>query len=353
MTRHLRLGILTLLVAVLPAVAARADNPDQAAGASKTTSGPKAVVDQPIIDKGTVPSGGKVEAAFTIRNEGNTPLEITRVQPTCGCTVADFDKTVPPGGSGTVTARVDTSHMTGPIAKTINVFTNDPASPRLQLTVKSDVRPFLSARPGYARFTSLVHGEKDEHAEQVVWAEEFDDLQVLGVDSPKPYVEVSFHEASADEREADLPGRQWIVEVQVDKSAPTGPIAEYVIVKTNDPQQAELRIPVSGFVRPVIGVTPPDVRFGDVDPSKGQSWGVLVRRFGSTPLELGSYHSTVPGLDVEVQPIKEGEQYKVILTPTPKMAQGEFTGQLEIETNLPLQKTIDIALKGKVIAAGS
>lgn len=349
MTRHLRLAILTLLVAILPAIAARADQTTD----TSTGAAPKAVADQPVVDKGAVPVGDPINADFTIRNEGEGTLQILQVNPACGCTVAKFDKEIAPGGSGTVHATVDTENMAGPIAKTVTVYTNDQLNPRIQLTIKAEVRPFLIVEPGYARFTSVVHGDREHDSSQIVRADDFDNLKVLDVESPKPWIHADFHQAAPDERSTDGTGPQWVVGIRIDKQAPVGPIADYVVVKTNHPKQPIARIAVSGFVRPMVAVTPPDVKFGDIDPSKGQSWGVLVRNFGSSPLEVESYQSTIPGLEVKVEPIKAGQQYKVILTPTDAMASGAFDGRVEIQTNLPQQKTIDIDLSGTVVSTNA
>ena len=55
---------------------------------------PKAVVDKPIVDVGKVKKGDPVRHEFVIRNAGDAPLEITEVKPSCGCTVADYDKVI-------------------------------------------------------------------------------------------------------------------------------------------------------------------------------------------------------------------------------------------------------------------
>lgn len=357
MPRHLRLVIVPLLLVALPAAAAAAPHPqagDPAAGGpTGEADGPRVVVDEPVLDVGKVPVGETVEAAFTLRNEGAAPLEITRVKPACGCTVAEYDEVIAPGGTGTVRAEVDTTNILGPNAKTVTVYTDDPASPRVRLTIKSNVQPFLLVQPGYARFTSLVQGEvPDDGAEtssQLVWADDFDDLRVLSVESPKSWIEVSHREAGADEREPGFEGRQWRIDVSITGDAPTGPFADHVVVTTNHPDQQELKIPVSGFIRPLIGVTPPRVELGAVDPSDENSWGVLVRNFGSAPLEIEGVDNDVPGLEVEVEPIEEGQRYKLVLRPTGEMAKGPFDGRVELRTNLAQQKTITVRLSGDVM----
>jgi hypothetical protein len=345
MRRTAHLAILTLLAAALPTLPAAA--PAWAAAAAD--GGPSASVAEPVIDAGTVPVGQPIEVVFTIRNLGGAPLEITQVRPACGCTVAEYDETIAPGGSGTVRAVVDTKSELGPNAKAVTVYTNDPQNPRLQLTIKSDVRPFLTVDPGYARFTSFVHGERDQSQPQLLWTDDFPALEVTGVESPEPWIEVSYREAAGSERSAEASGKQWRIDVTLDQEAPVGPVADNVLVRTNHPRQKVVEIPVSGFIRPMVAVTPPDVNFGKLDPAEEQQWGILVRNFGSAPLEILGLDSTVAGIEVDVEALEEGQQYKLVFTPTPGMAKGPFAGRVEVRTNLPRQPTITVSLKGEVL----
>lgn len=329
--------ILALVAAaILPAPSARA-----AEGA------PKAVVAEPVVDAGEVPVGERVEAEFTLENRGTAPLEIVRVRPACGCTVAEYDETIAPGATGSVRAVVDTTNLVGPNAKAVTVYTNDPDNPRIQLTVKSNPRPFLVVEPGYARFTSFVHGEEAESQPQLLWADDFEGLEVTGVETPEPWIGASFRRAAEAERSEDGAGPQWRIDVTLAPEAPVGPMADRVVVRTNHPRQTTIEIPVSGFVRPMVAVTPPRVDFGRVDPSEEQQWGILVRNFGAEPLEIREVRSTVPGIDVDVEPLEEGQRYKLVFTPTPALEPGPFDGRVELRTNLEKQPTVTVSLKGE------
>ncbi len=335
-------AILTLLAATLPLWSASPARADDAPG-------PKAVASETVLDVGKVAVGQPIEATFEIANQGTAPLSITQVHPACGCTVADFDKSIAPGATGKVHAKVDTTSMAGPIAKAVTVFTDDPANPRIVLTVKATVQPFLGLNPGYARFTSSVHGDDKQTSSQILWADDFKDLAIAKVESPKPWIEVSYRPAKETERQKEIEGKQWRIDVTLAKDAPVGPVADRVVVTTNDPKQKVIEIPVSGFVRPMVAVTPPDVDFGKVDPAQEQKWGLLVRNFGSQPMEIEQVQSSVPGMKVDVESIEAGKRFKLVFTPTAQMAKGPFDGQVELTTNLPQEKTIRVAVKGEVM----
>jgi hypothetical protein len=107
--------------------------------ASFQTTGPRAVPVEPSKDYGSCRKGEKIEHDFLVRNDGNAELLITEVRPSCGCTVASFDKSIAPGKLGKVHVVIDTTAFSGPIAKAVIVLTNDPALPQFQLTLRAKV----------------------------------------------------------------------------------------------------------------------------------------------------------------------------------------------------------------------
>lgn len=98
-------------------------------------------------DFGEIPSDGKRDHAWVIRNEGKAPLEIINTFPSCGCTASLIEnKAIPPGGSGTLRITFDASGQHGDIRKSIAVVTNDPVRPRVLLTVLAKVLPPVNPR---------------------------------------------------------------------------------------------------------------------------------------------------------------------------------------------------------------
>ncbi|MBQ5410117.1 MAG: DUF1573 domain-containing protein, partial [Muribaculaceae bacterium] len=81
-------------------------------------------------------SDGEQRATFVVVNTGDSPLVITRVQPTCGCTVARFTTTaIAPGESGMVNVTYSPTGRPGPFEKTVWVYTNSVPN-RTRLTIK-------------------------------------------------------------------------------------------------------------------------------------------------------------------------------------------------------------------------
>ncbi|HVR97126.1 MAG TPA: DUF1573 domain-containing protein [Thermoanaerobaculia bacterium] len=309
---------------------------------------PKAVAVEPIKDIGTVAKSEKVVHDFVIKNEGDAVLEITQVRPACGCTVAEFDKTIAPGQTGKVHVVLDTSTFAGPIAKGVQVITNDPATPKFELTLRVKVEPYVSVKPGYARYI-MVQGEDSQASiAQTLWVPDGTDIDVVKVDSPFPYMKTSFREAKPEERVADAKGKQWRVEMQLTKDAPVGAIAEYVTVHTTHPKQKLVQIPVSGFVRPVVAVTPAVADVGTVEVKQPLRRVLNVRNFATEPIKVTGVEG-MKGVDVSFESLQDGREYQVTLVLKPELAKGPLNGKLKILTDSPKAPVIDVDVKGTVM----
>lgn len=90
---------------------------------------------------GTVKRGEQVKLKYTVENTGRNPLFIINVQPSCGCTVADFTKTpILPSQTGLIEATFDSNHgSSGDIHKSIVVTTNSKNSPNFVVTFEGKV----------------------------------------------------------------------------------------------------------------------------------------------------------------------------------------------------------------------
>ncbi|HVT16044.1 MAG TPA: DUF1573 domain-containing protein [Thermoanaerobaculia bacterium] len=337
MKRHLQTVILALCAAMLAV-------PLVAQGA------PKAVAIQPIKDVGIVAKGDKITADFEIRNDGNAPLEITDVKPGCGCTVASFDKSIAPGKTGKVHAVVDTAAFNGAIAKGVAVLTNDKATPKIDLTVKARIEPYIDVKPGYARYL-VVRGEsKEGNIVQTLWAADGAPFDVVKVESPFPYLTVSFREAQEGERDSAGKGKQWRVETRLsNETSPVGPLAGYVTVHTNHHKQKVVEIPITGFVRPVIAVTPPVGDFGQIELKQPLQKNLMVRSFSTEPIKLTKVDHEGKGIDAALVALEEGRSYQVKVTLNPAMGKGPFHSKLTIHTDSPKAPIVEVELKGTVI----
>ncbi len=309
---------------------------------------PQAVVPGSVVDVGAIAKGDPVKHTFEIRNEGTAPLKITRVKPTCGCTVASYDEVIGAGKSGSIQAELDTSEFRGPIAKSIRVFTNDAGNPELTLVIKADVRAQVDVSPGYARFV-VIQGESYGTRKQILWSAEFPRLEVIRVSSPYEWVAVSQRKLAPGDSDYREGVNRWQVDVTLTDEAPIGPMADYIRVATNHPRQKMVRIPISGIVRPILAVTPQVADFGRRDSGEAHQATLEVKNLGATAVEVESAASDVAGLEARVEPVEAGRLFNLVLTLAPGMDKGRFRGKVTLKTSSPKQPIVEIDVVGTVI----
>jgi hypothetical protein len=342
MKRHLKTANLALCCALLVAASLFA----QGAAAGK----PKAVAAEPIKDIGFVAKGEMAAYDFAIRNEGDAPLQIQEVRASCGCTVADYDKVIAPGQTGKVRVSVDTATFSGAIAKGVTVYTNDPAAPQMELTIRAQVEPFIKAKPGYARYITVQGESKEGTIVQTLWTPDGSPMKIVKAESPYPFLKVDFHEAKPEERLKEIADQpQWKVEMHLSNDAPVGPLTESVKIYTDHPKQKLVQIPVSGFVRPMVAVTPPVADFGQITVNEPLRKSLDVQNFGTEPIKLTGALSSIQGIEAKIEPVQDGRKYEVWVTVKPEVRKGPFNGKLSLTTDSLKIPRIEIELKGTAI----
>lgn len=90
---------------------------------------------------GTVYEGDEATYTFTFRNDGNAPLKLISVNPSCGCTTPEWTQDpIAPGGTGSVTVSFDSEGLPGPFHKRIAV-NSDGKPMQVILNIEGEVHP--------------------------------------------------------------------------------------------------------------------------------------------------------------------------------------------------------------------
>src|SRR3989337_4447793 len=91
-------------------------------------------------DFGRVIQGKTVEYIFTFENKGTDDLLIKEVTTSCGCTAALLSANViKPGETGQIKVSYDSQGRAGKVSRTINVVSNDPVEPMIELSIAAMV----------------------------------------------------------------------------------------------------------------------------------------------------------------------------------------------------------------------
>jgi hypothetical protein len=301
-------------------------------------------------DFGEVFERAKYEYSFVVRNRGTADLVIEDVKPGCGCTVAKFDKVIPPGGEGKIELVLDGERVNGEFSKTAVVKTNDPEHPELTITIAGKEIPFLNVVP---EGTIYLHGRYDEAVEKSVTLtsnEKDFDLKITGVTSnidDKIEYKVS-------------PGaKKGEFVLNVKKKADVLPSSAYgtVTVKTNSEKSPETILQVHVMTKGSISVTPQTLNYGVVEfgakGAKGEpvTKTVMILKTDGT-FELKDVVIDNKNFTAKIEPVEPGKQYKVDVTfvpPAKTSASHREVGELVIGTSDPREPSVKVHLVARAM----
>ena len=322
---------------------------------------PRLTIVEPVKDYGTVPKGDKLDWTFVVKNTGTSDLQILAARPSCGCTVADFDKVIKPGETGKVSAHVDTTNFAGPIAKAITIDTNDPMTPSAQLTIHAIVKPYVEAYPaGFVRF-NLLQGDTDVQT-VTLYSEESDPFDIVKVESPEPWIKVDtrkIDDASALVPNVGRPGQaQYRVNITAGGAeAKIGPIADKIHIITSSKHTPDYSLTVSGVIRPPFRVDPTGVNFGEVSPTDSAATRSVVLRTNNLKAPesfvVSKAESDVPGVTAAVKPTANKGEYEVTLQVAPNAKPGDVNGDVKIYTNDKIAPVVTVPVKGTIKPAAA
>jgi hypothetical protein len=337
------------LVGKLPRIALAVLFTGGVALAQKAAEGPKIEVVPETKDVGTVAKGTQVDATFVIKNSGKSDLVISDARPSCGCTVASFDKLIKPGAEGKVVAALDTKNFSGPIAKSVLLVTNDPNRPQMNLFIKAIVKPFVDVLPQpFVRF-SVVKG--DSASQDTILVSEEKGFKPSIAETSQPYVKAELAPAGDKDKVAGRPGEQYKLHITVTPEAPEGLLNAPIRIATGVTQQPNVEVPVSGIIRPRVSVTPITVNFGNFTAGKDPITRniVVTNNKPAVPVRVTKAEVSVPGFMTDVVPTQEGISYTVVVRASEKVKKGPLDGKVKLFTSDKERAVIEIPLRGEVL----
>ncbi|HUP25284.1 MAG TPA: DUF1573 domain-containing protein [Thermoanaerobaculia bacterium] len=306
---------------------------------------PKAVLSETIVDFGTLGRGDTASRTVTLENRGDAPLEIRHVKNNCACTVLDAPDSVAPGVKVELTLELDTETLNGPAQAIVNLFTNDPAAPRLDITVRVEARPYVWAEPAEFRYIVYRHFEGSGMVSAKVAGSSPSDFRITGIEVPGPHLTVTHREARPEER-LPGPGTQYVLEAKLDPAAPVGPLTGWVRVATDHEHQKKLSIPLSGFVRPVLHVTPTLADLGTVTlTDEPLVWSHHVRNFATEVIEISRTETDIAGLSIAVREGSHDHEFYLELSLEPTVPKGALRGKITLHTTSPKVPTVEVPVK--------
>jgi len=266
-------------------------------------------------DFGTVAKGAQLKHTFKVTNIYKVPLEITKVQPGCGCVsvtdpagvdmVLDLRKAVrviEPSESIYLHINMDSRRFDGPKTVTISVTVGPHYISTAVLNVQATTRRDVVLNPGYLDFGVVHRGSTPtlyfdvEYAGAGAWR-----LDEIFKNSNAPF----------NLRPEDLKVRLgagktgYRIYVTLKPDAPAGQFKEEILLKTND---AVLPFHISGNVQAPLTVSPPSIV---LSAAKEKEKRVTV--FGSRPFRISKIDGQGQGITAEFASDKLAPAHVIII----------------------------------------
>lgn len=296
---------------------------------------PKITFERTEVKVPTVKEGQTLSAQFIFSNQGKADLIIDSVATSCGCTLAQFDRVIKPGGKGVINLELQTSGIAGPYRKTAVVKTNDPSNTSMTLTmtgeslsqVKVDKGRNLKLEGCLEQNPSISFTVSDAYGGPLVIAAIentlMEYLDVVAVPQP-------------DGRSYDLTLRSRVKEPKNF----SGPINLLI------PESPRVSIHVTADIRGPFTVQPKEIHFGEVKKNLPGKAGrtILVQNVCADKLIINNILYNQDHFKVEERWAEPEQKLKLVVSPQPEnLSAGPFEERLGLELN---GKVYYVLLKG-------
>jgi len=255
---------------------------------------------------------------------------------------------VPPGKEGRIELAVEhTEGLSGDVAKSAGVTTNDPKTPNFTLFLRAR---FIGA-PGSApppppplnNNIAFTVDPSDRYFASALSGSSSSSTLRLNNNQEDP-TRITKIVPGGDTFTATLQtiqeGRQYAVIVASNSALKPGHYTQILKALTDSKAQPEVSIQLDLTVFPKVFVSPPSITMPTLSATADLSsitWPVIyVRKVREQGLQIKKYSSTLPFIKLELLTETEGQVYKIQLKlDSSKIKPGEFKGKVIIETNDP------------------
>ncbi|MDO8632039.1 MAG: DUF1573 domain-containing protein, partial [Phycisphaerales bacterium] len=305
---------------------------------------PIAKPDEEAHDFGPTWVGPPLAHSFKITNGGDAPLEISRVKPSCGCTIAgNYPKTIAPGETGEFPFSLASNKLRGHFEKSITISSNDPVTPDLRLRLKGEVKRYVEVTPPSANFARITSQEPQERIVNLT----------NNTDNP---LKLTLEQPADSKFKAELvektPGKQFDLRISAVPPFEPGNLRSTITLKTNIPEQNEVTVDVNGIVPARLEVQPSVVIVNQPrgEDTTGVSRVVRFTNYGKNPVKVLEATVDDPAVTVNVSERKAGESYTVQVQ-MPAGYQPPATGKsITLKTDDTEQPIITVPIQGSAIA---
>jgi hypothetical protein len=252
---------------------------------------PHVSFDATHFDFGKISADAKVSHRFKVTNTGKAPLNITRLNPSCGCTSTVLGKwTLAPEESTEIEVTFNPAGFRGVSRKSIQVVSDDPASPAT-LTFEADVVREIMPSTDSVFFQDLVRSIPRKASVKLVSGTERPVALTEAKAPGAPYLAMAMRQDGNDAWvDITLDGRKIPAGRQVG--------ADAIIVRTANPKVPTVTLTVQWEMRASITADPLRVAWSEPAGKQLRS-KVILKQVDGKPFRILSAKTTNPFLTIE------------------------------------------------------
>ncbi|MHC4696006.1 MAG: redoxin domain-containing protein, partial [Planctomycetota bacterium] len=305
--------------------------------AARTGPVGKIVVPEPNHDFGEVWMGPKLEHTFVIKNEGEGPLNIERVRPACGCTLAGkHPKVIEPGQSGEFPFTLNSKKLRGKYEKSISIQTDDPLTPNMRLKLRGVCKRYVDVVPTNANFGKIAFDEAHKRVLKIT----------NNTDRP---LELALDKTEDSEFKFELiekvPNKNFELHVSMKPPYSAGRHQGRVVMTSNFEEQKEIKTSASARIPNRLDLQPAVVKLNVTRLEKAYKRPIRFYNYGKTEVKVLDATCDDPLVKVEVQERSAGRSY-ILSLDIPKGYMPPPEGKtITVKTDDPAQPTILLPLK--------
>lgn len=268
--------------------------------------GPRVQFAEPIYDFGRVQNGDPVKHSYLFTNNGDQPLEVSNVQPSCGCTTAgDWTRKVMPGQTGSVAIQFNSSHFSGDVFKTISVTSNDKQHPVTVLQLKGKVWKPLELLPSYAIMNAPPDATSVSTSIRIVNNTE----EPLMLSPPE-----CNNKSYSVKLNTTKPGKEYQLEVESVGDLSQGNVQGKIMLKTSWTNTPMLEVPFWVNIQPALSISPPHIMLPRTLAGNRAPTIVTIQNNSTNALTVSDPVVNLPDVKAQITEVQPGKIYRATLT---------------------------------------
>lgn len=203
---------------------------------------PELAVENGTFNFGSIQQGKKVPHTFKIRNSGDTPLHIKKLEAACGCTaVKPSTSVLQPGKGAEIEVVFDSTSFSGKVQKTVTMTTNAAKTPNYTFVMEGSITEELQVTPRQLSLGALRAGVAKQ-AMISVTNNGSNRVKLLSVKVTSTSLQITHSIKKSDLK----PGESGAIELKITPKPDAKVLSGYLHIVTSGAQKNEITVPIYG-----------------------------------------------------------------------------------------------------------